>query len=336
MLTEPEAADVSGSLPDMFAYRLDGIGGGTQITPEDAAAPGPNPEVPGFVWLHLRRDGAETTGILGQSGLDAFVVEALTADETRPRCTVHEKGVLVNLRGVNLNPGAEPEDMVSVRLWIEERRVVGIWVRPLRAVSDLRESIKRGQSPISPGDLVAKLALRLADRAEPSVAALNERIDELEELVLDPDVDIPRASLSYVRRSSIVLRRYIMPQRDALTTLEIEDLPWLTSKERGHIREAADRVNRLGEELDAIRDRAQVVHDQIMDQRAERMNRRMLLLAIISAIFLPLGLFTGLLGINVGGMPGVDSPWAFYVVCGAMVAFGAILYLCLRALGMFR
>jgi zinc transporter len=51
-------------------------------------------------------------------------------------------------------------------------------------------------------------------------------------------------------------------------------------------------VARLGEELDAIRDRAQIVQDQIMDARAEAMNPQMLILSVVAAVFLPLGLIT--------------------------------------------
>ena len=79
-------------------------------------------------------------------------------------------------------------------------------------------------------------------------------------------------------------------------------------------------MTRLGEDLDAIRDRSQVIHDQLMDQRAESMNQIMLLLSVVAAIFLPLGLLTGLLGINVGGIPGADNPWSFTIVSLALVA----------------
>ena len=40
----------------------------------------------------------------------------------------------------------------------------------------------------------------------------------------------------------------MVPQRDALATLEIEDLGWLSDRDRGRLREAAERVLRLGEE----------------------------------------------------------------------------------------
>ncbi len=309
-------------LPDLAAFAFDGRGGASPLL--DAALSAPPPQDSAFVWVHLRRDAPGTAALLAESGLDPLAIEALTADETRPRCTVHDEGALLNLRGVNLAPGEEPEDMVSVRLWIEERRVIGVWLRPLAAAADMIEAAGRGKGPVSPGDLVAKLALRLADRAEPVVAELNERIDALEERMLEGDGPPPRRELADIRHTAIVLRRYMFPQRDALTTLEIEDLRWLQERDRARVREAAERVTRLAEELDAIRDRAQIVHDEIMDERGERMNRRMLLLSVVTAVFLPLGLITGLLGINVGGIPGAGDPNAFLVVCGLLGVVVAI------------
>lgn len=321
---------------DVISFSMDGKGGAKALASDAFAGFPPSPGGRGFIWQHLRRDAEETPRLLAACGLDEFVVDALTADETRPRCTVHGDGVLLNLRGINLDPSAEPEDLVSVRLWLEPHRVIGVWVRPLTAVADVVAAIERGEAPVSPGDFVAKLTLHLADRAEPSVAALNEQIDDLEIAVLEARADVSRMRLADLRRTAIVLRRYLIPQRDALSTLEIEDLGWLEERDRAHIREAAERVRRVGEDLDSIRDRAQIVHDEITDQRAERMNRRMLLLAIVAAIFLPLSLLTGLLGINVGGVPGAHSPWAFAIVSVLLVVIGAGLYLWFWFIGLFR
>ena len=286
--------------------------------------------------MHLRRDNEAARSWLEASGIDSFVIDALTADETRPRCTVHGDGVVLNLRGVNLNPGAEPEDMISVRFWLEHRRIIGVWVRELQAVSDLTLSIERNQAPTTPGDLIAKLALRLADRAEPTVAELNERIDVIEDEALGQTSRQPRTELADIRRQAIALRRHMVPQRDALTTLEIEDLDWLSARDRSRIREAADRVTRLGEELEAIRDRAQILHDELMDQRAEAMNKNTMLLSVVASIFLPLGLLTGLLGINVGGIPGAQEPWAFWLVCLVLLVIAVAQFLLLRLFGFFR
>jgi zinc transporter len=51
-------------------------------------------------------------------------------------------------------------------------------------------------------------------------------------------------------------------------------------------------------------------------------------LSMVAAIFLPLGFFTGLMDINVGGMPGVEDNGAFWVVglCVAVMLVLAALF----------
>ncbi|WP_170372243.1 zinc transporter ZntB [Ruegeria arenilitoris] len=322
--------------PDVVTWIFDGSGKAVSLDADEFASWIPAGPEGQFAWQHLRLEASGTVPLLRAGGLDEFVIDALTADETRPRCTVHGDGVILNLRGVNLQEGQPPEDMISVRLWLTENKIIGVWRRPLDAVADMLAAIDRGQAPKSPGDFVARLALRLADRAEPSITDLNERVDDLEEALLEANAEISRAELAAIRRSSIVLRRYLVPQRDALTTLEIEDVPWLQAHDRSRLREASERIYRIGEDLAAVRERVQIIHDQLMDERAERMNNRMLVLSVVSAVFLPLGLVAGVLGINVGGIPGAESPNAFWVVCALLVALGGMLLGVARWLGMFR
>lgn len=306
-------------MPPLKSFLFDPGGGVAAIPPESENAAGK-----GITWTHVKwEDDDGAAWLTGHAGLSVEVLEALTAPETRPRCmvmrTAHGDGALINLRGVNLHENAEPEDMISIRIWIEEKRIVSTWRRPLFAVQDMIDGMERGQSAVSAADFVAKLALRLADRAEPVVADLNETVDDMEEEVLDAAAPHGvRGKLADVRRTAIVLRRYMFPQRDALSTLAIEDLPWISERDRSKLREATDRITRLAEELDAIRERAAVVQDQLVERRSEEMNRNMMILAVVAAIFLPLGLLTGLLGINVGGIPGAETSWAFWAVCGLL------------------
>jgi zinc transporter len=85
------------------------------------------------------------------------------------------------------------------------------------------------------------------------------------------------------------------------------------------LREAADRLARYVEDLDALRERAAVTQEELTSRFSEQMNRTMYILSLVAAVFLPLGLLTGLLGINVGGMPGTDSNWAFAIVCAILI-----------------
>lgn len=310
------------STADTMMVWLDGQGGARTLDP------GPVLDAPGFavVWLKLTPgDTGAREWLRTQTDLDSFVCDALTADDTRPRCAVHGDGAIVNLRGVNLHPGAAPDDMISIRMWVEARRLIGVWRRPLFATRDLFDAIGRGHAPLSPGDFVAKLALRLADRMEPTVADLHEQIDDMEELLDDGTSGDPdRAALAQVRRQAIALRRFVSPQRDALTSLAIEDIGWLNGRDRSRIHEAGDRTTRVAEELESVRERAAIVHDQLLEKRSDKMNRYTLLLTVVASIFLPLGLITGLLGINVGGIPGANTPWAFAAVTALLIGLGGL------------
>ena len=90
------------------------------------------------------------------------------------------------------------------------------------------------------------------------------------------------------------------------------------------MQESLDRVTRYVEDLDSIRERAQIVKDELSNALSDRLNKNLYILSVISAIFLPLGFFTGLMGINIGGMPGVDNSNAFWIFSGILVVMVAI------------
>ena len=146
------------------------------------------------------------------------------------------------------------------------------------------------------------------------LGGLGDTLDALEEDVISDESHEIRPKLARVRREAISLRRYLAPQRDVLARLQSERVEWLTDVDRIRMREAADRMTRYVEDLDAIRDRAAVTQDELNSRLSERMNKTMYVLSLVAAVFLPLGLLTGLLGINVGGIPWADDPTGFVVV----------------------
>lgn len=230
----------------------------------------------------------------------------------------------------------DDEELASVRLWIEPDRVVGGWVRDIGPIGDVINAIRRGRAPVSPGTLVARVTLRTVDLAELPVEQHDEVIDDLEEQVLDDEGELPRAELISLRKTAIKLHRHFMPQREALVRVEIEERDWLTDADRSRLRGAGDRAVRLVEDLDSIRGRARVVHDRILERRSDALNQRMLVLSIVAAIFLPLGLLTGLLGINVGGIPGANDTMGSWIVCGMLAAMGGGLFVWFWRSGMMR
>jgi len=305
-----------------FVSVFDGAGGAQR---ESAGRYDFPPEA--IIWVHLQRDSASAQHWLARErGVPPLVRQALTAEETRPRCTPLEGGLLLILRGVNLNPDSDPEDMVSIRVWTDGTRILTVWLRRLLAVRDIDEMLAERRGPRSVGEFLTLLCERLASWMEPVVAEIDDRIDALEDEVLENYDPGLRGRLATVRRQAIVLRRYFAPQREALLRLagDQDITPWLEARERLLLRETADRITRYVEDLDAGRERAGVVHDQLANHLSDELNRGMYILSVIAAVFLPLGFLTGLLGINVGGLPGVDTPWAFAAVCVVLVVLAGL------------
>ena len=93
----------------IMAYILDGKGGGKKVGWDGIASWKPEQ---GILWIHLNYSVAGVQEWLNdKSGLDEVIYDALTEEDSRPRCTPFHEGMLLGLRGVNLNPGADPEDM---------------------------------------------------------------------------------------------------------------------------------------------------------------------------------------------------------------------------------
>ena len=305
----------------IWACVLDGKGGARQVGKDELDLPLSQGH---FLWWHWDRNNQRSEQWLREeSGLDPIVCEALLAEETRPRSLLVGEGLLTTLRGVNLNEGADPEDMTSIRAWIDAGRVITLRGRRVMAIQDIRESLRLGIGPTSPGDFLVDLASRLIERMSPVLVTLDEVVDDLEEQVVEAQTYELRSRLGDVRRQAIALRRYIAPQREVMARLQSERVPWLTDLDRARLREAADRLTRYAEDLDASRERAAVTQEELANRLSEQMNRTMYVLSMVAAVFLPLGLLTGLLGINVGGIPGTESNLAFTIVCAILLVLAA-------------
>ena len=314
----------------IYAFVLDGEGGGRGIGWPEIEAWKPDQ---GVLWLHLDRTGAKARDWLaGESRIDPVICQTLLQEEVRPRVLRLDEAMLVILRGVNLNAGADPEDMVGVRIWLEPDRIVTLRHRRLMAVSDLRDALEAGNGPTGPGDFLYRLADGLIDRVGPVLSDLDDRVDALEDEVLTAHSAELRAKLGAIRREAIALRRYLAPQRDVMSRLPTEQTGWLDSLHKAHLREVADRTLRYVEDLDAARERAAVAQDELNSRLSDQMNKTMYLLTIVAAVLLPPSLITGLFGINVGGMPGVDNPWSFAGVVAGLVVLATIEIVLLRRL----
>lgn len=277
---------------------------------------------PGFVWLHV-----EGTGRGGLPALPDYIphlaANALLASETRPRCDEIDDAALINLRGTGLNATRDSDRLVSIRVWVEAGRVTSVTRNPLAALGKVETAMRAGKL-LDGGDFVAALALAISTELDPEIAGLGDLLDECEEEIEQAEIYALRRRIAALRSQAIALRRFVAPDRDALSSMAQLEFDWISKEDRMHLREAADRFARMAEELEAVRERAALLHEQLTDLRAEIVDQRSLAIAVVAFIFLPLTFITGLLGMNVEGIPFAERPWAFWGVFGLCVLIGAV------------
>ncbi|UUD64431.1 zinc transporter ZntB [Pseudomonas seleniipraecipitans] len=317
----------------VHGFVLDGKGGAHAVAREQLDAL--QLEEGQSLWLHWDRGHPQTQSWLRRdSGLNEFACDLLLEENTRPRALpLPNDELLVFLRGVNLNPGAEPEDMVSVRIFAEARRIISLRLRPLRATEDLIDRLQAGKGPTTASELVLQLSDYLTDKVEDLVSELSELVDDQEEKVDNDERALPdHGLLLQIRRRAAGLRRFLSPQRDIYAQLTRSQLPWLTHEDGLYWNELNNRLLRYLEELELTRERIGLLLEAENRRMDLRMNHIMFRFGIITCVFLPMSFLTGLLGINVGGIPGADSSYGFLVACLLMLLIGVGQWLLFRRL----
>ncbi|MBW6524099.1 zinc transporter ZntB [Sphingomonas sp. RHCKR47] len=285
-----------------------------------------------FVWVHLATTAEHAQTWLRECArLEPFTVDALTANETRPRCEKmgagSGEGAFLNLRG-RTDEEIESSDMLaSVRIWAAKGRLVSVTRKKLVALDAVVDEVKSG-AVRDPGDLLTAFATEITADLDPVVADLGDWLDDCEQKLDVKRIFELRRGVTRVRSEAINYRRFLNPQRIALERLATLPGDWLGDDDRAHLSAAADRAARMAEEVEAIRERASVVHEALTDLRAEQLDSRSLVIAIAAMVFLPLTFITGLYGMNVDGLWFAHEPWAFDAIVGLCItiAVGTTLF----------
>ncbi|MET0067367.1 MAG: zinc transporter ZntB [Candidatus Thiodiazotropha sp.] len=299
-------------------YQLDGRGSAESLKAL--------PETPGAIlWVHMQSDDPDCATVMGDLGLSASVIDVMTSPETRPRATAMGEGVLMVLRGVNLNQDADPEDMVSLRMWLIDGLIVTARKsqRRLMSIQDVRQALDEGCGPATTGEFLLEVVQRLVIRIGQVVDETEDALETIEEALDNLNSTEVRRRLTELRRRTAQLKRYLAPQRDALDAMYRLRSDLLDERQAFELREWSDRTTRNVEDLDLARERAILLQEELRNRIAEQQNQRMYVLSLVTAIFLPLSFLTGVFGMNVMGLPGVDNPWGFLLVVAGMLLLAA-------------
>lgn len=318
----------------LFSLLLDGKGGARHLNPEETLNWTPDQ---GVLWLHmdLLADGTKDY-LENQSGINPLALESLTEEEEdRPRCVAFGDKLMLFLRAINLNPGEEPDDMIPLRIWCETNRMITLRETPMNFLTAMEREFNSGMGAKNVGELLDVLCSFTLDKIVEVVSGVEVVIDNVEDKIIDEEEDedgdfMPQ--LSEARRNLTEMRRYLYPQRDAMDVLPRQIMSWLDAENRYQLRENANRMMRIIEDIDSLRERAMINMDELSNRVREQTQENMYMLSVLAAIFVPLTFITGLFGMNVGGIPLATSEYGFLIATLFLLGLGIFLAFLLKRL----
>lgn len=277
-------------------------------------------------WKYLDySDPDDSHWIRNESGISGIVADAMLDADSRPRTLHTDKGVLVILRGVNLNPGSDIEDMISIRVWVEPDLIITTSRRKLRSVDQIDRAVNAGRGPKNAGEFLGMLTESLGDYINEAIEHIEKSLDIAEDNVSSSATIARNSPFSVLRRQTARIRRYLAPQKEALDRLSRSADLIFSTEDKARFSEQANRLTLLLEDLDLVRERAMVAQEEYLGIVAHEQNARMFVLSIVAAVFLPLSFLTGLMGMNVAGLPGLEYPGAFWVLVVLMLICSGII-----------
>ncbi|MBF0285084.1 MAG: hypothetical protein HQL51_11575 [Magnetococcales bacterium] len=321
----------------IYALFLNRQGGGRESGWQEIRAWRPGETI---LLLVSRPDGGETQRWLKrESGLDPEVVESLLRTCNRPQCVSYKGGVLLTLRAAAYGTLHDPTVMPCVNLWIDHHRVIAIRSEPVHVFEQIRGEIAKGEGPEETGELISDVLNRLMQRLEPLLLTIGGEVDGLEDrLLMNPEADIQQ-DLVTMRRKMITLRNILSPEHEAISNLLMERYSWLNESVRRRLSEINTRLHHYLAELDATRERAMLLQDEIMNSQTHKMNRTMKILTVITAFLMPVNSITSLLGTNIEGIPGQAGsgpPWGFSAEVGGLALVMLLSYIIFKRLKLFE
>ena len=287
-----------------------------------ATAPGHS----GFVWLHLSLSNAAAERWMRQSLqlADAFY-ESLHEGVGSTRLEVEDDMLVAVMHDVLFNLSFDAANISTVSVCMDPRLVVTARLRPLRSVDRLRATVKAGRSIRSSAELLAQLLHDQADVLVDIIRQSTARADAVEDGLLANRIASSRIELSSLRRSLVRLQRLLAPEPAAMFRLLNRPPAWLSEDDLADLRHAAEEFSAAVVDAGALTERLKLLQEELSALVNEHSNRTLVILTVVTVLALPINVVTGLLGMNVGGIPLQQHHQGFLLVVGGLTCITGIL-----------
>ena len=287
------------------------------------------------VWLHLNLSNARVQRWIRQTPhLPETLKEAILDEVNRSRMeTIDEFGdglmMVMNDFRVGLS-GTEGDDETGT-LWaiMTPHLMLSLRAHPLRTTDTLRHLLRHHR--VNPIDVVSLYHEMIEERANylrHRIDRLSADMDGLEESLLTGAQVPEHETLGRLRITCGRLRRHYTPELTALRRLMRHRPAWFSEIDTDKLREQIELLSYLVDELSNLHERAKMLQDELSAHMAEFNAKNLQVLSVMTVIFLPMTLVTGVMGMNMADLPGLEQ--SFWVVMVAMIGAGLAVFIGLR------
>ncbi|MFC2014381.1 magnesium/cobalt transporter CorA [Chloroflexota bacterium] len=287
----------------------------------------------GLLWVDI----VETANEDGQFLETYFKFHQLTIEDCisinihPPKVDDFGDHIFMILHGVNYAVESEVVGTAELAVFLGRNFVVSSHSFPMLSVDSVKQMVERDGLLMrrSADFLVYSIMDALVDNVMPTVDKMTEVGEDIEEEVIRQPHQRTLEAILKLKRSAVHLHRVMAPQREVLNRMSRGDFALIREEARIYYRDIYDHIVRIEDLNQTVRDMADNALATYMSSIANKQNEVMKILSIVAAIFLPLGLITGIFGMNFTNMPELNLSWGYYAV------IGFILFTILTVLGLF-
>ena len=250
-------------------------------------------------------------------------VEDALSEVHHPKIEPYEGYLYVILHGIDFHPGAHEFATRDVDFFLGANYLVTVHDGHSRSIQTLKEVCEMHAHILEEGPvaLLHRIVDSMIDNYAPELAEIEEQMDGLEEeAILGAGDNLVRPILA-MKRDLAALRRVLIPQRDVVGRLARREFPQISNEMAYRFRDVYDHLVRYSDEAAMFQDRVTGILEGYLSSISNRLNQVMKVLTVMSTIFLPLTVLTGMWGMNVPlpAFPGGEHT-QFWWVTGIMAA----------------
>ncbi len=310
----------------LWAYQLFPEEAAQPLDPEAARRWLANPEVEGFVWLHLNlANNAALPWLKGSAEVPDAFDEALSSGSRSTRIERDEDALIGVVNDVSFDFAFEPTDLSTLWLLADPRFLVTCRRQPLRSVDKLRGAVKAGLPFRSSVDLLAHLMRDQADVLIDIVRKVSGRVDDVEDELLAGRLVTKRVRLGKLRRLLLRLQRLLAPEPGSLFRLLQHPPAWMAEDDIQELRQSTEEFSVALRDISSLQERIKLLQEEIAAQVAESNSKTLFALTVVTVLALPVNMIAGLFGMNVGGIPFAEGKHGFATVVSLVVGLTALL-----------